>query len=166
MSIQEKLVNILKDNDLKIASAESCTGGMISKMITDVPGAGDVFELGVCSYSNRIKNQILGVEQSVLDEFTELSTQCAEAMARGVLEKACADIAVSTTGVAGPTGGTDENPIGTIYVAIVTSDRFGGKVVSKRMDFNSDGCNDRDRIRRRCAEYMLEAACAFVEENL
>ncbi len=157
--INEELVRILAEKDMTIACAESCTGGLIAELITDVSGASAVFELGVCSYSNRIKKKILGVPSEIIDEYTELSLACAEEMAIGVMRMSGADIAVSTTGVAGPTGGTEENPVGTVYIALAAD----GAVVSEKKNFNEDGCNDRDTIRRRCAEYVLQKALEYAE---
>ncbi len=158
MNVQEKLVKMLTDKNMKIATAESCTGGLLSEMITDVSGASGVFECGVCSYSNRIKISVLGVNSETIDKYTEVSTQTAEEMAIGVLRISGADIAVSTTGIAGPTGGTKENPVGTVFIGIATKDG----VVSEKKNFNLDNCNDRDKIRQRCAEYCLEKVCSML----
>ena len=160
MNIQNRLVKILNERGLKIATAESCTGGLLSEMITDVPGASSVFECGVCSYSNRIKHAVLGVSQETLDIYTEVSTQTAEEMALGVQRISGADIAVSTTGVAGPTGGTEENPVGTVCMCFVTPKG----VVSEKKSFNLDNSNNRDVIRQRCAEYCLERVCLLLRK--
>lgn len=160
MEAQTKLVGILNDKKLKIATAESCTGGLLSEMITDVSGASNVFECGVCSYSNGIKISVLGVKKETIKKYTEVSVQTAEEMAKGVLKISGADIAVSTTGIAGPSGGTEENPVGTVYVGFATKSR----VSSERKNFNQDGCNNRGEIRRRCAQYCLEKAIKLAEE--
>ncbi len=159
MNVQENLVEVLREKNLKIATAESCTGGLLSEMITDVSGASNVFECGVCSYSNEIKISVLGVKKETIDKYTEVSTQTAEEMAEGVRKISNADIAVSTTGVAGPTGGTEENPVGTVCIGFAT--RSG--VFSEKKNFNLDGCNDRGEIRRRCAEYCLKKAAEFAD---
>ena len=114
----KKLVKECADKGIKIATAESCTGGMISEWITSVSGSSAVIEFGLCSYSNRIKHKILGVREETLEKYTEYSEQCAEEMAKGALKVSGADYAVSTTGVAGPTGGTDKNPVGTVYICV------------------------------------------------
>lgn len=160
MNIEEKLVKALTVKNMKIASAESCTGGLISELITNVSGASSVFECGICSYSNQIKMDVLHVQKSTIDTYTEVSIQCAEEMALGVRDLANSDIAVSTTGVAGPTGGTEENPVGTVYVGFATRDG----VFAERKNFNEDNCNDRNTIRRRCAEYCLEKALEIIGE--
>ena len=159
MNVQENLVNTLREKNLKIATAESCTGGLLSEMITDVSGASSVFECGVCSYSNEIKISVLGVKKETIDKYTEVSTQTAEEMAEGVRKISNADIAVSTTGVAGPTGGTEENPVGTVCIGFAT--RSG--VFSEKKNFNLDGCNDRGEIRRHSAEYCLKKAAEYAE---
>lgn len=158
MKIEEKLVKELTSKNMKIASAESCTGGLISELITNVSGASYVFECGICSYSNEIKINVLGVQKTTIDEFTEVSAQCAEEMASCVKELSGADIAVSTTGVAGPTGGTEENPVGTVYVGFASKNG----AFAERKNFNEDGCNDRNTIRSRCAEYCLEKALELI----
>ena len=159
MTVQERLVRLLAEKNMTSAAAESCTGGMISQMITDVSGASAVFELGVCSYSNRIKMSVLGVAPETIEKFTELSLQTAEEMAKGVRAISGADIAVSTTGVAGPTGGSADNPVGTVYIALAQA----GGIVSEKVNFNEDDINDRELIRRRCAEYVLEKAAKLTE---
>lgn len=161
MTVQEKLVKVLCEKNIKVASAESCTGGMISSMITKVSGASGVFECGICSYSNEIKISVLGVQRSTIERYTELSSQTAEEMASGVLKISGADIAVSTTGVAGPTGGTEEVPVGTVFIGFATKNA----VSSEKKNFNTDGCNDREKIRRRCAEYCLEKVLAYCESE-
>lgn len=162
MRSEEVLVKVLSEKQIKIATAESCTGGMLSEMITNVSGASGVFECGICSYSNRIKIQVLGVNPQTIERYTEVSTQTAEEMAKGVLALSKANIAVSTTGVAGPTGGTDENPVGTVCIGFA----FGESVISEKKNFNPDKCDDRDTIRRRCAEYCLVKAAEIVGEKL
>ena len=97
--IEKKLVKLLKEKGMKASSAESLTGGLVSKLITDVSGASEVFECGVCSYSNRIKHEVLGVSSETLKSFTEYSEECAKEMASGVRRLAGADIGISTTGL-------------------------------------------------------------------
>lgn len=116
--LSREIVRICEERELIVATAESCTGGMISAAITSVSGSSAVIELGVCSYSNRIKREVLGVSGETLERCSEYSAQCAEEMARGVLELSGADLAVSTSGVAGPTGGSRENPVGTVYISV------------------------------------------------
>lgn len=148
------IVNTWAEHGIKLATAESCTGGMISAAITAVPGSSSVIELGVCSYSNRIKHEILGVSQKTLDEFSEYSTQCAEEMALGVMKLAGADFGVATTGVAGPSGGSDEHPVGEVCMAVCSKKG----IHSKRYVFDGalDGApSGRDAIRAQAARKAL-----------
>lgn len=158
--VEELLVKELLNRKLKIATAESCTGGLLSEMITRVSGSSEVFECGICSYSNDIKINVLGVKRSTIDEFTEVSVPCAQEMANCVRSLSGADIGISTTGVAGPTGGTAENPVGTIYVGFSTKDGM----FAEKKNFNGDNCHDRIEIRRRCAEYCLEKAIEIITD--
>ena len=155
-SIKELSANIVKkcsEQGLKVTTAESCTGGMISAAITSVSGSSSVIELGICSYSNRIKHEILGVSEQTLDKFSEYSKECAEEMAKGALKLSNADFAVSTSGVAGPSGGTEENPVGTVYISVCGKER----TVTENHVFKDMG---RDYIRAAAAE---KALCMLLE---
>ena len=122
-TLQEKVVLNLKEKGLHLATAESCTGGLISKKITEVSGSSEVFDCGVCSYANFIKNKVLGVDNNILETCGAVSAECAMAMAKGVAELANADIGVSTTGIAGPTGATATKPVGLVYIGIYTKEK-------------------------------------------
>lgn len=113
----EKTINKLKEKGLTIASAESCTGGMVSSFITSVSGVSDVFEMGLTSYSCRIKNKILGVKKETLTEFGAVSSQTACEMAENIRLLADSDLGVSVTGVAGPAG-SEGHPPGYVFIAI------------------------------------------------
>ncbi len=104
----------------QIAFAESCTGGMLASAITEVSGSSEVFQLGVVSYSDHIKNEILGVDDFLLAEFTAVSAVVATEMAVGILNLAAADIGVSVTGIAGPSGGSATKPVGLVYICVAT----------------------------------------------
>lgn len=121
-TLENTLVKELTDRNMKISSAESCTGGMISQRITNVSGASNVFELGVCSYANRIKNKVLGVSNETLDTVGAVSEETATQMCEGIKELASSDIGVSTTGIAGPTGGTAQKPVGLVFIGIATKE--------------------------------------------
>ena len=121
MTTAEKLVALLKAQGLACATAESCTGGGVGAAITAVPGSSEVFLGGVISYSNEVKRGVLGVPERVLAEHGAVSSDCAAAMAEGVRRLVGADIAVSTTGIAGPGGGTPDKPVGTVWFAIATA---------------------------------------------
>ena len=142
-SINELVVKALAENNMKIATAESCTGGLISKKITEVSGSSAVFDCGVCSYSNEIKNKVLGVDKAVLDTLGAVSAETAKQMAKGVRLLANSDIAVSTTGIAGPTGATPQKPVGLVYIGLSTAQ--GDIAVKALLAENKN--NTRERVR-------------------
>ena len=117
-NLQTMVVEALIKTGKKAATAESCTGGLLSKRITEVSGSSAVFECGVCSYANRIKNKVLGVKNETLNTVGAVSPETAQQMANGVMRLADADFGVSTTGIAGPTGGTTEKPVGLVYISV------------------------------------------------
>ncbi|MCM1007661.1 MAG: CinA family protein [Ruminococcus flavefaciens] len=110
------VVELLKQNGLTVSAAESCTGGLISELITSVAGASSVFELGLCTYSEKIKNEFLGVPEDEIKKYGVVSSQVALSMVKGLKSRSGADICVSVTGIAGPDGGTKETPVGTVYI--------------------------------------------------
>ena len=116
------LVKLCADKHLKIATAESCTGGLVSAALTEIAGSSAVFERGFVTYSNEAKRQMLGVPAETLRVYGAVSRQTAEAMARGALSKAKADLAVAITGIAGPGGGSPDKPVGLVHFAAVTRD--------------------------------------------
>ncbi len=123
------IIRQLKDMHLTIATAESCTGGRISAALTAVPGASEVVQGGVVAYQNIIKTEILHVPQEIIEQYDVVSEQVAERMTKGVCELLNADIAVSTTGYVGPTGGSDKVKLGTVWIACGNHD----KTVTKRL---------------------------------
>jgi nicotinamide-nucleotide amidase len=128
--LQDVMVRLMHEKGQSLAAAESITGGLVAHRICRVPGASDFFHGGIVSYTNEVKHRELGVPRDLLDRFGAVSEPVARAMAEGVRERFAADLAVATTGFAGPAGGTEDNPIGTAYVALAHSDgtdvtRFG-----------------------------------------
>lgn len=111
------LIKVCVQKELKIATAESCTGGLVAGSLTEVPGSSAVVDRGFVTYSNAAKQQMLGVSADILRDHGAVSRQTAEAMARGTLGKADADIVVSITGIAGPGGGSADKPIGLVHFA-------------------------------------------------
>src|SRR6185312_473859 len=111
-TIDEQVAKLLREKGLKLGLAESCSGGMLAARLTNPPGASDYFMGSVVSYSYAAKEELLGVPKELLEEFGAVSPEVAEAMAKGALERFGADVAVSITGIAGPTGGTEEKPVG------------------------------------------------------
>ncbi len=130
MTLEEKVVQILKKKNLVLSCAESCTGGLISKRVTDVSGSSSVFHCGIVSYSNDIKEKILGVKRETLEKYGAVSEQTVREMVKGVLTISGADIAVSVSGIAGPNSDNTSKPVGLIYLAI--SD--GEKTVVKELN--------------------------------
>jgi nicotinamide-nucleotide amidase len=106
-----------------VATAESCTGGLVAGAITDVPGASAIFDWGVVTYSNAAKSDLLGVPEALIEQYGAVSAEVASAMADGALARSGADIAVAVTGIAGPGGGTDEKPVGLVHLSAVRKDR-------------------------------------------
>ena len=113
-------VKTMKEKNVTVATAESCTGGLISKCITDVAGSSAVLAGGMVTYTNRIKIDVLGVDASIIEEHTEVSHACAKAMAERAKILFGTDYALSATGYAGPGGGTEKDPTGTVYIGIAT----------------------------------------------
>ncbi len=117
-TLEERVVTLLKENNMTLATAESCTGGFLSKRITDISGSSAVFNTGVVSYSNDTKVKVLGVSQDTLDKYGAVSAECAKEMAEGIVKLSGSTIGVAITGIAGPEGGTTEKPVGLIYIAL------------------------------------------------
>lgn len=120
MSLLNNLQQLCIEKGVSIAVAESCTAGLIASKLTTLPGSSSYFNGGVVAYKNEIKTKILGVSQSIIDEKTEVSVEVVNQMAKSVLEKFDANFAIATTGYAGPAGGTNKNPIGTVFIAIAS----------------------------------------------
>jgi len=111
-----------RSGGLRLATAESCTGGLVAAVLTSIPGCSSVFERGFITYSNDAKTEILGVPAQLIDDHGAVSEQVARAMAEGALSRSRADIAVSVTGIAGPDGGSAEKPVGLVHFACARSD--------------------------------------------
>jgi nicotinamide-nucleotide amidase len=137
----------------KIAVAESCTGGLVSAALTEVPGCSDVFEAGFVTYSNEVKQTLLGVSGDVLETFGSVSVATAWAMAQGALRRSGADIAVSITGIAGPDGGSEKKPVGTVVFARAVKGEDLNKVFADMRHFENSG---RSGIRLQAALCALE----------
>lgn len=159
-SLQAALVAELQAKGLKVAAAESCTGGLVSKRITEVAGASQVFDCGVCSYANRIKEQVLGVSRETLETLGAVSKETAAQMAAGVRKLSKADIGVSTTGIAGPDGGTEEKPVGLVYVG-VDSENYT-TVLECKLSRGYD--NERELIRYLASSHALRLALTAAEK--
>lgn len=124
MELLENIAKILVEKNLKISTTESCTGGLLSSKLTDISGSSAFVHLNFVTYAIEAKHNILGVSEKTLQEKGAVSEECAFEMAQGLYNVTKADICISTTGIAGPTGGTKEKPVGLMYSTIYTKDRF------------------------------------------
>jgi len=156
-STAELVVDLLRDRGLTLGTAESCTGGLVAARITDVPGSSDVFLGSIVSYADSVKRDRLGVPDDVLAAHGAVSAETAEAMAAGARAALGVDVAVSVTGIAGPGGGTEEKPVGLVYLHAVGPD---GEV-SRRLDFPGD----RETIRLRAAVAALHLVRRLVTKS-
>lgn len=153
------LIRELYQKRLKISTAESCTGGLISKLITDVPGASNVFECGICSYSDDIKQKILNVKSETLKNFTAVSPQTAIEMANGVRILSGSDLAISSTGFAGPKFEGCSDPVGRVFIGL--SHKSLNKAV--KLELYRGIADDRDFIRNRTANKAIILALNFLK---
>lgn len=150
----QSVIDILKEKNLTLSTAESCTGGMIGELITSVSGASEVYGFGFITYANEAKEKILGVKHETLERFGAVSEETAREMALGAKKVSGSDIAVSVTGIAGPGGGTKEKPVGLVYTAICCRD----KVEVSRLLLNGDREAVRKETCRRVFENIINCA--------
>lgn len=155
MSVNEELVKALADKKMTVSTAESCTGGLISKLITDVSGSSDVFGYGFVTYANEAKMKILGVWDEALSQYGAVSRPVAVLMSRGARRVSKSDMAVSVTGIAGPGGGTAEKPVGLVYISLSTPDG----TICRKCNFSGT----RDEVRRQTAEFALNLALEYLK---
>lgn len=156
----EAAVNLLKKNKLKITTAESCTGGLISKMITDVSGSSEVFDCGIVSYSNGIKMSVLGVKQETLELYGAVSEQTVREMSAGALKISGADISVAVSGIAGPSSDSTDKPVGLIYLAV----NYNNKITVKKLT-NQFDVNIRENNRNSAANEALKLVCEVLNNK-
>lgn len=152
----QRVFDICRARGLTLATAESCTAGLIAATITDIPGSSGIFDRGFVTYSNKAKQVLLGVSKDLLDEYGAVSAQVAKAMALGALNAAETSLAVSVTGIAGPDGGTPEKPVGLVFLGCASRE---GKFHVRECRFGDLG---RSEVRRR----SVIAAFALLEEML
>ena len=138
----KNLLAICKRKNLLVATAESCTAGLVAGTLTEIPGVSSILDRGYITYSNEAKHQMLGVSQETLEKHGAVSPQTAEAMVRGVLGHSRVHLAVSVTGIAGPDGGSEEKPVGLVFFAAGTR---GGKVLAAEKRYGNIG---RDKVRK------------------
>jgi len=148
--VESRLFSALKERGLTLATAESCTGGLIAKKMTDISGSSDVFLGTIVSYSNDMKEKLLGIKKADLENHGAVSSETAESMAENIRNITGADIGIGVTGIAGPSGGSPEKPVGTVYIAVSIKD----KVKIEHFVFTGD----RDTVRERTAKRAIKIA--------
>ena len=154
----ERTVAMLRERKLTLSTAESCTGGLIGKTLTDVPGASEVFFGGCITYTNEIKQKLLGVLPQTLEEHTAVSREVAAQMCVGAKRALGTDIGVSATGYAGPGGGTDKHPVGTVFVGIALPDR------TEVRELHFPDCT-RAQVRTETVYTLLTWLCSLLTEQ-
>ncbi|MBR0396365.1 MAG: CinA family protein [Clostridiales bacterium] len=157
------LVELCKEKGVSVGFAESLTGGMISSSVVNIPGASAVFKGSVVSYTNEIKERVLGVSEDIITANTEVSAECAEAMAIGAARTLGVELVISVTGIAGPTGELPGKPVGTVYMGYYYEcpDFFGELTGSVRLNLTGD----RDAIRTGTVLAALDLASKLVKEG-
>jgi nicotinamide-nucleotide amidase len=135
MSLNKKIISLIKRKKMKLAIVESCTGGMLSSAITSVSGSSKVFNLGLVTYSNQAKTSILKVPQKIIKKYGAVSVQCCLAMVNNLSKISNSKICISITGIAGPNGGSKQKPIGLVYIGI----KIGKKVMINKCNFKNKG---------------------------
>jgi len=150
--LHNKISILLKKQNLTVATAESCTGGLIAHAITNVSGSSEYFDRGIVSYSNRAKMELLDVSENILKEYGAVSEQVAKTMAEGIRKKSNVDIGIATTGIAGPTGGTEEKPVGLVFIAISTSEN----TMVKKFQFSGDRLQNKESTCNAALNMLLD----------
>ena len=158
MSLNQKIVSLLKRKKLKISIAESCTGGMLSSTITSVSGSSKVFTLGLVTYSNQSKIRILKVPNKIISKYGAVSVRCCLAMVNNLSKISKSKVCVSITGIAGPKGGSKQKPVGLVYIGI----RVGKKVVINKCNFKNKG---RAYIQKQTVKKSLNLLSKLINSN-
>ena len=158
MVTEELLATFLKKYDMKLTTAESCTGGLLAGTFLNVPGASAVYEEGYITYANKAKRKLLGVKKKTLKEHGAVSRQTAKQMAKGAAKAAGADVAISVTGIAGPDGGTEEKPVGLVYIGCYVNQ----KTRVRKCNFSGN----REEVRRQTVQAGLEFAIECIQKAL
>lgn len=153
---EEEAGRLLAGKNLTLAVAESCTGGLISHRLTNIPGSSEYFLGGFVTYSNIVKETVLGVEHHLIEEYGAVSTHVVQSMARGARRLAGADVSLAVSGIAGPTGGTAEKQVGLVFIAV---DGVGGTKVAK-YNFKGDRLSIKDQSAHAALDMLKEALVA------
>jgi len=159
-AIEKRAGDALREGDATLAVAESCTGGLVASLVTDVPGSSDYFDRGVVVYSNDAKQELLGVSREALDAHGAVSAPVAKELAAGVRDTAGTTWGVTTTGIAGPGGGTGEKPVGTVYVGVAYAGPWGSQsstVAAERYRFEGTRTERKERFARQALADLLDA---------
>lgn len=157
-SLAQQIGNLFAKNQLILATAESCTGGWVSTVLTSVPGSSNWFDCGFVTYSNQAKHTMLNVSMETLNTYGAVSEETAEAMAKGVIQASPADFSLSVTGIAGPDGGSLEKPVGLVWFSLASK-----CYNSRNLCCNFSG--DREAIRKQSVEYILQELLVYVRDN-
>ena len=152
MSLEEKVVALLQEKEYTITTAESCTGGLVAATIINVSGASDVYNEGYITYANEAKERILGVAHNTLETFGAVSEQTAKEMALGAAKAACSNVALSTTGIAGPGGGNDQKPVGLVYIGCAVN----GRVEVREYRFEGNRQEIRNAAVNKALQFLLD----------
>jgi nicotinamide-nucleotide amidase len=162
--VEERIGDVLRETDGTVATAESCTGGLIGSLLTDVPGSSDYFDRALVTYSYDAKLEQVGVARETLDDHGAVSEPVARAMARGVRDRAGTTWGLSTTGIAGPAGGSAEKPVGTVFVGVAYAGGWGtGESFAEVSRYEFDG--ERSAIKEQIARQGLRDLLAAVESR-
>ena len=156
-SVEYRIAALLEEKNIKVSTAESCTGGLVAAALVNVAGISNWFEEGYVTYSNTAKQKLLGVDKDTLEQFGAVSEQTARQMAIGAAKAAGCQAAVATTGIAGPDGGTDEKPVGLVYIGAVVRD----DVVIEKHIFKGD----RADVRTQSTQAALELLEQMLEKD-
>jgi len=158
MSLNKKIISLIKRKRMKLAIAESCTGGMLSSAITSVSGSSKVFTMGLVTYSNKAKTSILKVPKKIIKKYGAVSVQCCLAMVNNLRKISKSKVCVSITGIAGPRGGSKQKPVGLVYIGI----RIEKKVVVNKCNFKNKG---RAYIQRQTVKKSLNLLSKLINSN-
>ena len=148
MNLNQKIVSLLKKKKLKLAIAESCTGGMLSSAITSVSGSSKIFSMGLVTYSNQAKTSILKIPKQIINKNGAVSFQCCLAMVNNLSKISKAKVCISITGIAGPKGGSKQKPVGLVYIGV----KIGKKVIINKCNFKN---NSRTFIQKQTVKKAL-----------
>ena len=158
MSLNKKIISLIKRKKMKLAIAESCTGGMLSSTINSVSGSSKVFSMGLVTYSNQAKINILKIPQKIIKKYGAVSVQCCLAMVNNLNKISKSKVCISVTGIAGPKGGSKQKPVGLVYIGI----RIEKKVVVNKCNFKNKG---RAYIQKQTVKKSLNLLSKLINSN-